>query len=131
VASHVSIRLVEPSTQRASPGLQSPVHVPLPLHTLWQGASSWFVPVASQRKGVSPRHPLVPGWHDPVQEVVAPAPLHTNAHVVGVSRQIPCRSHCWITGLEGLQRLSPAVHAAVHAPVAGSQYWRGLEGQGA
>jgi len=129
VASQVWIRLVEPVTQRVSVGLQSPVHIPLSLHTLGQGASGWFVPVASQRKGVLPTQLLVPGWHEPVHAVVAPAPLHANAQAVGVSRQIPCRSHCWISGFVEWQRLSPAVHAAVQAPVATSQSGR-FDGHG-
>ena len=79
------------------------------------------MPVASQRKGVVPTQLRVPGRHEPVHAVVSPLPLHANAQLAGVSRQVPCRSHCWITGLDGLQRLSPGVQPGVQAPVAGSQ----------
>jgi len=74
--------------------------------------------------------PRVPGWHMPVQPTCSPLPLHANAQAVGVSRQIPCKSHCWIAGFDGLQRLSPAVHAAVQVPSATSQRGR-LGGHGA
>ena len=130
VASHVSIKFAEPATQRALPGLQSPPHVPLSVHTVAQGVSGWLIPAASHRKGVLPLQLLVSGRHDPVQAVVGPLPLHTNGQRVGVSRQIPCRSHCWMTGLDGLQRLSPAIQAATHAPTAASQLGR-FDGQGA
>jgi hypothetical protein len=108
-------------TQRVLPGLQSPVHIPLSPHTLGQGVSGWFVPAASHRTGVLPTQLRMPGWHEPVHPVIAPLPLHANAHAVGVSRQIPCKSHCWITGLDGLQRLSPAMQGDAQAPMAASQ----------
>jgi hypothetical protein len=72
-----------------------------------------LVPVESHSSGTPPGpHEAVPGMHDPVHAVLAPAPLQANGHALGVSRQMPCTSHCWITGAAGLHRRSPAAQPA-------------------
>ena len=120
MASHSSAAVVEPAAQRVAYGLHSPVHWPAPLQTFVQAVCAWFVPVASHRYGVwlSPQL-RVCGSQLPPHAVVAPEPLQTYWQVV-VSRQIPSRSHCWITGPLGLQRLSFGVQPLPHIPVASS-----------
>jgi hypothetical protein len=107
----------EPAAQRVVPGLQSPVQAPS-AHVFMQAACGWFVPLESHRNGVlSGPQLLVPGLQEPVQAVAVPVPVQAYGQIV-VSRQMPSKSHCWMTSPFGLHRWSPGVQPAAVDPSA-------------